>query len=349
MKESDIQVIQLQHDREQEQLWDRYVSKAPASALYHLSGWKRVIEETFKHKTFYLYARQGEYIVGILPLVFLKSVLFGKFFVSMPFFNYGGLIADNAQIRQALLDKAVTIARREGAAYIELRHTENFELNLPTKSSKVLMILDLPETSDELWKRFKSKLRSQIRRPEKEGFLVKFGQLDELDSFYEVFARKMHELGTPVYSTRLFENILTEFPETAHICTVYAEDQAIASGFTVGCKDMLQIPWASTIRAYDRFGSNMMLYWNILKFACEQGYSRFDFGRSTPNEGTYRFKKQWGAQPVQCYWHYWLAEGDELPELNPHNPKYELAINAWQRLPLAVTKLLGPHIVKFLP
>ncbi len=347
-KEPEIRVTQLQHD--QDGLWDQYVSEAPSSALYHLSGWKRVIENTFHHPTFYLCAWQEGRMVGVLPLVFLKSVLFGKFFVSIPFFNYGGLIADNASIRQVLLDEAMTLARREGAEHIELRHTDPFaELNLPVKTSKVMMILDLPETSEELWKGFKSKLRSQIRRPEKEGFTVKFGQLDELDSFYEVFAWKMRDLGTPVYAKRLFEHILTEFPHAAYICTVYAEEQAIASGFVVGFQEMLQIPWAATIRAYDRFGTNMMLYWNILKFACEQGYTRFDFGRSTPDEGTYRFKKQWGAQPVPCYWHYWLSEGSELPELNPHNPKYAFAIKTWQRLPLAITKLLGPHIVKFLP
>ncbi|PID58069.1 FemAB-like protein [candidate division KSB3 bacterium] len=342
-----MQITQL--ESAQEELWDRYVSKASASALYHLSGWKRIVEKSFKHNTFYLYALEDEQIVGILPLVFLKSLPFGKFFVSLPFFNYGGILAENMEIRRALLDEAAVIARREGAEHIELRHLENFALHLPVKTSKVTMILDLPETSEDLWKRFKSKLRSQIRRPEKEGFHVKIGHAEELDSFYEVFAWKMRDLGTPVYSKRFFENILTEFPETARICTVYAGDQAIASGFVVGFKEMLQIPWASTLRAYDRFGSNMMLYWNILKFACEQGYTRFDFGRSTPDQGTYRFKKQWGAQPVQCYWHYWLANGDELPELNPHNPKYELAIKMWQHLPLSVTKLLGPHLVKYLP
>jgi FemAB-related protein (PEP-CTERM system-associated) len=211
------------------------------------------------------------------------------------------------------------------------------------------MVLDLPATSEGLWKSFKSKLRSQIRRPEKEGFTVKIGQLDELESFYQVFAYKMRELGTPVYTKRLFENILTEFSETANICTVYTEDTPIASGFIVGFNGLLQIPWAASLRSYDRFSPNMMLYWNILKFACDQGYKQFDFGRSTPEKGTYRFKKQWGAQQVQCYWHYWLSTGGELPEINPNNPKYQLAINIWQKLPLGVTTFLGPKIVKFIP
>ena len=329
--------------------WDRYVHNSSEATLYHLSGWKRVLEKTFGHRTYYLYASRNNRIVGLLPLVFLKSVLFGKFFISLPFFNYGGIVAEDDEIRKRLLDEAIQLAQQEAARHIELRHIEKYELGLPTKTSKVLMILDLPDTSEELWKSFKSKLRSQIRRPEKEGFTVKFGQLEEVKSFYDVFAQRMRELGTPVYTQRLFENIVTEFPDNARICTVYSGDTPIASGFMIGWKGMLQIPWAASLRAYDRFSPNMLLYWSILKFACEQGYKRFDFGRSTPNEGTYKFKKQWGSAPVQCYWQYWLATGAELPELNPHNPKYQLAIKTWQRLPLPVTKFLGPRIVRFLP
>jgi serine/alanine adding enzyme len=317
--------------------------------LYHLTAWKRVVEQTFRHPTFYLYAKKDNEIAGILPLVYLKSLLFGKFLISLPYFNYSGIVADQEEIRRRLVEKAIAIAKREDAAHIELRHTTNFELGLPVKTSKVLMVLDLPATSEELWKSFKSKLRSQIQRPQKEGFTVKFGQIDEIDNFYQLFALKMRELGTPVYTKRFFINILTAFPETARICTVYAGDLPIATGFIMGFKKLLQIPWAASRRSHDRFGTNMLLYWHILKFACEQGYTQFDFGRSSPGEGTHKFKQQWGPTEIPCYWNYWLASGNELPQVNPDNPKYRLAIRIWQKLPLAVTKLLGPSIVKFLP
>lgn len=334
---------------DEEILWDQYVQNCSEASLYHLVGWKRVIEKTFDHRTYYLYALQSNSIVGILPLVFFNSKLFGNLLISLPFFNYGGIAADSNDTRKILLENAINIAQLEGAEHIELRHMENYNLGLPTKTSKVLMLLELPSTAEELWKSFKSKLRSQIRRPEKEGFTVKFGQMEEVDNFYEVFANNMRNLGTPVYPRQLFKNILLEFGDKTRICTVYADDRPIASGFIAGFKDTLQIPWASSLGKYNRFSPNMMLYWNILKFACDEGYKNFDFGRSTPNEGTYKFKKQWGAKPVQCYWQYWLASGEEMPEINPHNPKYKYAIEIWQRLPLSVTKFLGPKIVKFIP
>ena len=333
----------------EEALWDAFIEQSSAEAFYHLTGWKHVIEQSFGHSTWYLYATQAGRIVGVLPLVFLKSPMFGTYFVSIPFFNYGGILAENDEVRKCLVEEAAAIARTRGATHIEFRHQENYALGLPVKTSKVVMMLDLPESADALWNGFKSKLRSQIRRPEKEGFTVKFGHIELLDQYYDVFAVKMRDLGTPVYAKRFFENILKEFPQHTYICVIYAQERPIAAGFLAGFKGMLQIPWASTLPEFDRFSPNMLLYWHILKFACEQGYQRFDFGRSTPDEGTYRFKEQWGAKPAPCYWHYWLASGDTLPELNPHNPKFDMAIKVWRRLPLAMTKIIGPHIVKFLP
>ena len=341
-------VIEINLLTDEDALWNQYVHASSEASLYHLTGWRRVLEQTFGYPTYYVYASQHNRIAGILPLAFLKGI-FGKFLISLPFFNYGGIVADHDEIRKRLLEQAIRIAQQAGAQHIELRHLANYDLGLPTKTSKVLMVLDLPATSEELWKQFKSKLRSQIKRPEKEGFTVNFGQLDELESFYKLFVDKMREHGTPVSPKQLFEHTLREFSDSARICTVYAGAQPIAAAFMIGFKHLLQTPWAASLRTYDRFGSNMLLYWNILKFACEQGYTQFDFGRSSPDEGTYKFKEQWGSRPVQCYWHYWLATGVELPEINPDNPKFRLAIRTWRRLPIAVTKWLGPKIVRFIP
>jgi len=343
---ADVEIKLLSEDNV---MWDTYVHESPGASLYHLLGWKRIIERTFGHTTYYLYAVQNNHLAGILPLVCMKSILFGKFLISLPFFNYGGIVTDSEKTRKCLLAKAIDIAYSERAEYIELKHMEDYDIGLLTKTSKVIMLLDLPPTADDLWKSFPSKLRSQIRRPEKEGFTVKFGQLDEVYSFYEVFAVNMRDLGTPVEPIKLFENILNELPDRARICTIYDKSRAVAAGFIIGFKDTMQIPWASSLRKYNNFSPNMMLYWNILKFACDKGYKQFDFGRSTPLEGTYRFKQQWGAKPVQCFWQYWLPHDSDMPQINPQNPKYQLAIKAWQRLPLPLSKWLGPKIVKFIP
>ena len=211
------------------------------------------------------------------------------------------------------------------------------------------MQLQLPNTTDALFKSFDAKLRSQIRRPTKEGMIARVGGVEELDAFYEVFSTNMRDLGTPVYSKVFFKNILAGFAGMSWVCTVYQGPTAVASGLLLGFKDMLEIPWASSLSAYNRFSPNMLLYWTVLQFACERGFKIFDFGRSTSGEGTYRFKEQWGARPVPLYWYYWLREGGPLPELNPKNQKFRAAIAAWKQLPVAVTRWIGPSIVRNLP
>jgi len=342
-------IIQLIKDSDKS-LWDSYVLNHPESTFYHMLGWKDVIEQTFGHKTFYLMAKsdQGK-TIGILPLVLMKSSLFGSFMVSLPFFNYGGILADNKGIEKALLSEAIILGKKEKIEYIELRHLSNKDLKLKMKTSKVSMLLNLPNDSNLLFKSFKSKLRSQIRKPEKEGLLPVIGGMELLDSFYNVFSSNMRDLGTPVYDKKFFSNTLNGFHNSTKICTVYLRNKPVASGILVNFKDRLEMPWASSLRKYNHLCPNMMLYWNALKYSTENGFKQFDFGRSTLDEGTYKFKKQWGANPVQLYWHYWLSNGGTLPEINPHNSKYKSAIKIWQHLPLCITNTIGPKIVRNIP
>jgi FemAB-related protein (PEP-CTERM system-associated) len=211
------------------------------------------------------------------------------------------------------------------------------------------MRLDLPRERETLWKRFPSKLRSQLRRALKEQLTVRIEGVEILDDFYRVFARNMRDLGTPVYGRRFFETILEAFPKDARICAVYLGGQPLAAGFLYGFQNTLEIPWASSDRRYNSLSANMLLYSSALDYACREGFEVFDFGRSTPGGGTYRFKEQWGAHPVPLYWYQWSPDGRPVADVSPENSKYGLAIKTWKRLPLALTRLIGPSIVRSIP
>jgi FemAB-related protein (PEP-CTERM system-associated) len=329
--------------------WNRYVESNPAASLYHRAEWQALIKETFGHSGYYFSARDKTgNITGVLPLIRLRSRLFGDFMVSMPYFNYGGAVADHPLIEQHLMEAAAQQGARIGVSHIEFRD-DTPRGELPARTEKVNMILQLPDNQDELWQSFTPKLRAQIRRPQREKPQVLMGGVEYLDDFYAVFSRNMRDLGTPVYSRTFFRNILDSFPDTSQLIVVRLADRPVAAAFLIGHRDTLEIPWASTLSDVNRLSINMLLYWEILKYAIKQGYRNFDFGRSSKDSGTYRFKQQWGAQPRPLYWHYWQASGDTLPSLNPDNPRYALAIKVWQRLPLTVTTALGPLIVKNLP
>ncbi len=330
--------------------WDRYVQDHAAASGYHLLAWRCVVEKAFGHRTFYLMATdEHQEVRGVLPLVFLSSRFFGRFLVSMPFFNYGGVLADTLEAQGALLEAVIGLAKQLDATYIELRHQELLDLNWPSKQHKVSMRLDLPGTFEVLWKDFPSKLRSQIRRAQKQEMTVRIAAHEILDDFYQIFVRNMRDLGTPVYGRRFFEVILQTFPADTRICVVYLKSRPVAAGFLCGFRNKLEIPWASSDRRYNHLAPNMLLYSSVLEFACREGFRQFDFGRSSDASGTYRFKEQWGARPVPLHWYYWSSNGRAMSEVSRENSMYSVAIKIWSRLPVALTRMIGPAIVQHIP
>lgn len=329
--------------------WDRFVAGHEDATIYHLYAWRDFYERDFGKETHYLVARNDEGVVdGVLPLVRQKSILFGDYLCSVPYFNYGGTLADSPDARRRLFEAAARLADTLGARHLELRETRAYD-DWPARTDKVAMLLPLPASADELGQALGSKLRSQIRRPQRENPETQVGGTELLDAFYTVFSRNMRDLGTPVYSRRMFRAILERFPENAELITIDVAGQPAAAAFLVHHRGTTEIPWASTSRDYNRISINMLLYWQALTRAIERGSGYFDFGRATTDSGTYRFKKQWGAQPRQLYWHYHVRDGGEMPALNPDSGRYEVAIRAWRRLPVRVANLIGPLLVHDLP
>jgi len=337
--------------------WDAYVAAHPDASGYHQWCWRGLFERVFGHQTIYLAARRDRRgaegggrgsIVGVLPLVSFKSLLFGKFLVSLPFVNYGGVLADDDGAARGLVDAARQEAARRGASSVELRHTRRMFEDLPVKQHKVAMTLALPADEEAAWKGFDNKVRNQIRKAEKSNLETRIGDTDLLDDFYTVFARNMRDLGTPVYSRSLFDEVLRGIPDS-RAYSVRLNGVPVAAGITIGYRTAIENPWASSLREHRSLNPNMLLYWTMLRDAIGRGYRVFDFGRSTPNEGTYQFKKQWGAQESPFYWEYVLKDRSALPDHSPKSSKFSAAIGVWQRLPVWLTRAAGPAIVRNIP
>jgi serine/alanine adding enzyme len=343
-----LKVDAVDHSASEE--WRRFVDGAEQAELYHDYRWRLLIEEVFGHECHYLVARDSSRAIrGLVPLVRLRSLLFGDFLVSVPYFNYGGILADSVAAERVLTDAVAAHGRTLGVSHAELRHRVGRSLEWPARDDKVSMMLELPAGEEALLKSFGSKLRAQIKRPQKAGATCRSGAHELLDDFFAVFARNMRDLGTPVYPRRFFARILELFPGQARLFVVDLRGKPVAAGLVLQHRATLEIPWASSLREANQEGVNMLLYWAVLQHAIASGCRRFDFGRSTKDSGTYRFKQQWGAQPQQLCWHYWLSGDRELPKITPTNPKYRLAIALWKRLPLAAANWLGPQIVAKLP
>lgn len=330
--------------------WERFVESRPDAANYHRWGWKQVIEQSFAWPTYYFWVRDHGQVTGILPLAFQKSPIFGSFLTSLPFFNYGGVLAATPSAEQTLVQAAVELAKSLGVGFLELRHRHQHPaVQLPANTHKVTLVRDIQPTEDLLWKSIDKKVRSDIRKSMSYKLTAEVRQdSGAIADFYPIFASNMRDLGTPVYDRRFFENILSAFPNDTFITIVRREATAIASSFLCGFRDTLEVPWSASLRQHLALKPNMLLYWKNLCVASENGYRRFDFGRSWRESGTHRFKLQWEPVEAPLYWHYWTPTG-EAPSVNVRNPKFRVAIAAWQRLPLAITNRIGPCIARCLP
>lgn len=343
--------------------WDEYVSAHPDATPWHLIGWKTAFETAYGHKGYYFVAQEGQTIQGVLPLFHIKSRLFGSSLTSMPFLDAGGALADDDGVETELLDEAVRLGRRLKTDIFELRlirrpawaqeerfggfgsrndssHLSFWSIN----SEKVRMLLSLPPDPQMLMDSFKSKLRSQIRKSIKEGCISVMGGMELLDDFYRVFSINMRDLGSPVHSRMLFALVLRLFPQRARICLVRKDKAALAGSLVIGLNNTLSNPWASSLRRYSQLSPNMLLYWSVLKYGCENGFSRFDFGRSTPGEGTCLFKEQWGAKPSQLNWVSTRLSGKGVSTTRSNKSVFSTVVHYWKRLPVPITLLLGPPV-----
>lgn len=333
--------------------WDLYVDSLHDAAPYFLFAWKEAVEQAYGHKACYLVAADQGVIKGILPLFVFRIPFRGTSFISLPFCDVGGVFADNDEIKKALVDEAMALAKRSKARSVEVRSCQSNllengggEYHVSVKAGKVRMLLNLPGSSEELWRSFKSKLRSQINKAEKNGLTFRWGTIKDLNAFYYVYSHNMHDLGSPVHHQEWIEKVLVQYGENARMGLVFKEDQPVGCGIILLTQYTVSIPWASTLRKYNRLSPNMMLYWNFLQYAVDIEKKVFDFGRSTPNEGTYHFKKQWGAEQEQLCWYRFNET--QLKEGPPQGLSRGRLEKIWQKMPFTLANFIGPKVRKFI-
>ena len=329
-----------------EEEWDLFAVQQNGYTHFHRLGWRSVMEDVFGHECLYLSAREAGALLGILPLVRVKSVVFGHYLVSMPFLNYGGPIGTEAAIG-ALVAKAVEVAQRDRVKLLELRSRVPLDISLPASHRKITVVLDLPDDPDALFRGFDTKLRSQIRRPQKEGVEVEFG-CEQVVPFFSVFARHMHDLGTPTQPLSFFRALDERFPEDCWFACAYLSGRPVAAacGFQFGRE--FEMTWASSLRSYNREAPNMLLYWACMQRAISRGLERFNFGRCTPGAGTHRFKMQWGGREEPLWW-YGLGISRDTITPSPQDSAFRFGPPVWRRLPESIATALGPSIVRYIP
>jgi FemAB-related protein (PEP-CTERM system-associated) len=321
------------------QAWDDFVDRAPDGTVGHRWAWTRVVPAAYGHRVFPLAAVRDGAVAGVLPLALLRSRLFGRHLVSMPYLDYGGLCTAGDRVAEGALTAAAVDLARSNGAKLELRHLGDRSIGLPPALHKVTMMIDLGGGEDAIWKRIRSNRRAQVRKAQRNGLRASVHGEEALGDFYRIIATNMRDLGSPVHRRRFFARALAELGQDARIVVVRDGAQPVGAGMMLIHRRQAAMLWVSSLRSSFARGSNQLLYWEVLRYAIERGCDRFDFGRSSKDAGTFEWKRQWGAEPVQLFWHR-----DPPEEADQELAGLQWATRLWRRLPVGVANVAASMV-----
>ncbi|MCM2681472.1 FemAB family XrtA/PEP-CTERM system-associated protein [Echinimonas agarilytica] len=329
--------------------WDAYVDQHSQGSFFHLSGWQRIAREVFGHTPHYLVALDHDAIVGVLPLVEQKSRLFGHALISTPFCVYGGILSNDESIREALEDKSVELGHQLGVDFVELRDRYAAEIRAPWQihCKHVTIGCDIAESPDAILAGVKKKQRAVLRHSMKNE--LSFSVTPDADTCYDIYAESVRNLGTPVFTDKLFSALMDVFPERSETLVVRNKEQkAVSAVLSFYYKNQVLPYYGGGLFEARGLKSNDYMYYQLMCHAQTKGCDYFDFGRSKLDSGSYKYKKHWGMPEQTLHYRFALIKADALPNLSPNNPKYKLLINTWQKLPVFISRMIGPMISKYL-
>lgn len=342
----DITIERLDESRIQD--WCQYVARTETSVFSHEIGWKTVVEKTYAHKAYYLIAYRDGEVAGVLPLFFVRSKIFGRFLVTSPFLTFGGILSDDEKIASALVNEGARLAVRKKAKYIETKNSSPCE-DLPISVTKYFsLILDLQAGEESIWKtKLHSMTKRNIKKAKKFGVEVLQG-LSFVDEYYHINNENMRRLGTPAHSKAFFQNIISAFPDSV-LLMAKLNNKFIGGMLLVKHKDTMLMPWTASLPNCLSLRPNNLLYWEAIRLACSTGFKYLDFGRSKWDSGTFRFKSQYGAEPVQLFYQYHLNTARKEPDFDPDSSSFKPLIDIWRILPVGLLNTIGPHIIRNIP
>jgi len=325
--------------------WNEFVLQQPDATFFHRAEWKEIIERVFSQPMYFFFAEDDGEIVGVLPLGQVKSRIFGNSLVSLPFYVYGGILAKNEEAFSVLAEKATALAKELEVDYLELRNIKRQFADWPVKNDLYARFRkEIDPDVEQNMKNIPGKQRAVVRKGIKAGLTSEYDE--NIDRFYESYALTLHTHGTPAFPRQLFHVLKEVFKEDCDVLSIYKDDRMIASLMSFYFRDEVLPYYAGTSTDSRAYNAHHFMYWELMRRCSEKGYKWFDFGRSKTDTGAFKFKKNWGFEPEYLNYEYFLLNATTLPDVNPNNPKYSLFIKAWQKMPFAMTKIIGPHIVR---
>lgn len=330
--------------RQDEPAWNAYVDAHLQATVFHRFTWCEVLAESLGYTPQYLIATGANGgVSGVLPLMLVRSRLYGTTLVSLPFCAYGGPLVDDRETLHALDEYAQVRARTCAARYVEYRFPGATPLQAPVQDLYQTFTRAVPENIEEL-AAVPQKRRSLLRKAQRLGLRAEIGR--DVETFFELYADNAHAHGTPALPKRFFHVLLDHLGDSADILLVRdAQGQALSGMLNYHFRDRLMAYFAGETDGARASYANDFKCWQLLVHARRSGHAVLDYGRSKIGTGSMDFKKLWGFEATPLHYAFRLLGASEIPQNNPMNPKYRLAIGLWQKLPRPIVDFVGPRVI----
>lgn len=326
--------------------WNRFVRGHPEGTFFHLAEWQDVLREALGLAPYYLCAERDGQIQGVLPLALVSSLLFGRALVSTPFCVYGGILGNDEEAHRLLTDHACDLARRLNVDYLELRGRRREHPDWPVKELYVTFRKAIDPDAEANMKAIPRKQRAMVRKGMQKRLRTRIDT--HTRDHYDLYSESLRNLGTPVFPRKYLDTLTRTFGEACEILTVLHGEMPVASVLSFYFRDEVLPYYGGGGGAARPLAANDFMYWEVMERARQRGIRVFDYGRSKRGSGSFDFKAHWGFEPEPLYYEYYLVRAGAMPNLSPTNPSYARAIRVWQRMPLWVTRVLGPAVAKYL-
>jgi FemAB-related protein (PEP-CTERM system-associated) len=326
--------------------WDTFVQDHPDGTFFHLCGWSEVLQRAFGHRSFYLLSEEGGDITGVLPLAQVRSRLFGNALISTPFCVYGGALAASDEARRRLEDSACNLAIHLGVDYLELRNRTRSRPEWPCRDLYVTFRKGISADPEQNLAAIPRKQRAMVRKGRDAGLSAEIDT--DTARLYDLYSRSLRALGTPVFTRRYLEVLREVFGSACDVMIITRSGHPVAGVLSLYFRDEVLPYYGGSTGVARECAGNDFMYWELMRRAGTRGIRVFDFGRSKRGSGSYRFKTHWGFKPQQLFYEYFLVRAARAPDLSPANPRFGLAIEIWKRLPLTLTRWLGPPVARYL-
>ncbi len=324
--------------------WDNFVDSHPEATFFHLSGWRRVIEQAFGHTCWFCYVERNGEILGVLPLAYINSWLFGRKLTSLPFAVYGGVLSKNRQASKLLIEEAKSLAKRLGVDSLELRNQQPCYPDWLRQHHHDTFIKPIADTPALILGDIKKKQRAVLRQALNSSLIWKLEK--NTDNFFTVYSESVRNLGTPVFHKRYFQLLIDTFPDKTNILSVFHQGKVVSSVLSFFYKDHVLPYYGGGSYQAKSLKSNDLMYYQLMCLSREMGISQFDFGRSKIGSGAHAYKRHWGFEPTPLYYENFPVKLQQMRNNSPTNPKYQMFIRLWRRLPLSLSQCIGPILAK---